>query len=180
MSHAKSTQLTIVTVDRWQLHNHSVQSHTAFLCIVTTGDCLLDVPESPMPLPSELPGIKYSLDQQCQQIFGEEFSHCPNTSDSDVCSQLWCQEDGTTQCTTKNGSLPWADGTPCGLNETCLRGTCMPTQEVMRPLVRAVLLNDKKKKSSVKDLDWDYGTTGRRIHGNWEVKTKMWLHLNDI
>lgn len=114
----------------------SDQSHTALLCTVTTGDCLLDVPESTVPLPSELPGTKYSLDKQCQQIFGEEFIHCPNTSDSDVCSQLWCQEDGTMQCTTKNGSLAWADGTPCGLNGTCLRGACMPTHEVMKPLVR--------------------------------------------
>ncbi|XP_058490531.1 A disintegrin and metalloproteinase with thrombospondin motifs 8-like [Solea solea] len=99
------------------------------------GDCLLDVPESTMPLPSELPGIKYSLDQQCQQIFGEEFIHCPNTSDSDVCSQLWCQEDGTSQCITKNGSMPWADGTACSFNQTCLRGACMSTHEVMQPLV---------------------------------------------
>ncbi|XP_029964672.1 A disintegrin and metalloproteinase with thrombospondin motifs 8 [Salarias fasciatus] len=98
------------------------------------GDCLLDVPDSSMPLPRELPGSKYSLDQQCQQIFGEEFIHCPNTSESDVCSQLWCQEDGTLQCSTKNGSLPWADGTPCGPNGTCLHGACMPTQEVMKPL----------------------------------------------
>ncbi|XP_060929152.1 A disintegrin and metalloproteinase with thrombospondin motifs 8-like [Limanda limanda] len=99
------------------------------------GDCLLDVPESTMPLPSQLPGTKYSLDQQCQQIFGEEFIHCPNTSDSDVCSQLWCQEDGTAQCSTKNGSLHWADGTGCGLNGTCLHGACMSTHEVMKPLV---------------------------------------------
>lgn len=123
-----------------QIHNlHKPQinqSHTVLLCIVTTGDCLLDVSESTMPLPRELPGTKYSLDQQCQQIFGEEFIHCPNTSDSDICSQLWCQEDGTPQCTTKNGSLPWADGTPCGLNRTCLHGACMLTDEVMQPLVR--------------------------------------------
>uniref|UniRef100_A0A667YMN6 A disintegrin and metalloproteinase with thrombospondin motifs 1 n=1 Tax=Myripristis murdjan TaxID=586833 RepID=A0A667YMN6_9TELE len=89
------------------------------------GDCLLDAPENTMPLPRELPGTTYSLDRQCQQIFGEEFVHCPNTSDSDVCSQLWCQEDGKMHCTTKNGSLPWADGTPCGPNGTCLHGACM-------------------------------------------------------
>lgn len=93
-----------------------------------------------MPLPKELPGTKYSLDQQCQQIFGEEFVHCPNTSDSDICSQLWCQEEGTPQCSTKNGSLPWADGTPCGLNGTCLHGACLSTQEVMQPLVRLFFL----------------------------------------
>ncbi|XP_043976137.1 A disintegrin and metalloproteinase with thrombospondin motifs 8-like isoform X4 [Gambusia affinis] len=101
------------------------------------GDCLLDVPESTIALPSELPGTFYNLDQQCQQIFGEEFVHCPNTLDSDICSQLWCREDGTGQCTTKNGSLTWADGTPCRSNGTCLHGTCKMTEEVMQPL-RAV------------------------------------------
>lgn len=115
------------------------QPHTVLLCIVTTGDCLLDVPESTLPLPRELPGTKYSLDQQCQQIFGEEFVHCPNTSDSDVCSKLWCREDGTQQCSTKNGSFPWADGTPCSLNGTCLHGECMLTEEVMKPPVRLLL-----------------------------------------
>uniref|UniRef100_A0A8C6T697 ADAM metallopeptidase with thrombospondin type 1 motif, 15b n=1 Tax=Neogobius melanostomus TaxID=47308 RepID=A0A8C6T697_9GOBI len=90
------------------------------------GDCLLDLPENTMALPQELPGLKYNLDQQCQQIFGEEFSLCPNMSESDFCSQLWCQEDGTTQCTTRNGSLPWADGTKCSENGTCLNGVRVP------------------------------------------------------
>ncbi|XP_061781929.1 A disintegrin and metalloproteinase with thrombospondin motifs 8-like isoform X2 [Nerophis lumbriciformis] len=99
------------------------------------GDCLLDVPGSSLPLPKELPGTKYSLNHQCQQIFGEEFFHCPNTTDNDICSQLWCQEDGTSQCSTKNGSLPWADGTPCSLNKTCLHGVCSPTHGVHEPLV---------------------------------------------
>ncbi|XP_029699517.1 A disintegrin and metalloproteinase with thrombospondin motifs 8 isoform X3 [Takifugu rubripes] len=99
------------------------------------GDCLLDVPDNTMSLPRELPGATYSLDQQCQQVFGEDFLHCPNNSDNDACGQLWCQEDGTHQCLTRNGSLPWADGTPCGPNRTCLHGACTPTQEVMQPLV---------------------------------------------
>lgn len=118
---------------------HSAAQQLASLtihCGVSTGDCLLDVPESPIPLPRELPGTKYSLDQQCQQIFGEEFVYCPSMSEGEVCSQLWCQEDGTMQCSTKNGSLPWADGTPCSRNGSCLHGACMPTQEVMQPLVR--------------------------------------------
>ncbi|XP_017289296.1 A disintegrin and metalloproteinase with thrombospondin motifs 8 [Kryptolebias marmoratus] len=99
------------------------------------GDCLLDVSESTMPLPQELPGTKYSLDQQCQQSFGEDFIHCPNTSDSDICSQLWCQEDGMQQCSTKNGSFPWADGTPCGPNRTCLHGECRLIEDMMQPLM---------------------------------------------
>lgn len=103
---------------------------------MSIGDCLLDVPDNTMSLPRELPGATYSLDQQCQQVFGEDFLHCPNNSDNDACGQLWCQEDGTLQCLTRNGSLPWADGTPCGPDRTCLHGACTPTQEVMQPLVR--------------------------------------------
>lgn len=119
----------------------SYSNSVALSCLIPAGDCLLDIPESTMPLPRELPGIKYSLDQQCQQIFGEEFAHCPNTSDSDICSQLWCQEDGTTQCTTRNGSLPWADGTKCSENDSCLNGVCMPSLEVMQPAVRVLPLS---------------------------------------
>ncbi|KFW66082.1 A disintegrin and metalloproteinase with thrombospondin motifs 8, partial [Pygoscelis adeliae] len=45
------------------------------------GDCLLDAPADPLSLPAELPGqgALYSLDQQCQQIFGKDFQHCPTT-----------------------------------------------------------------------------------------------------
>ncbi|MBN3302553.1 ATS8 metalloproteinase, partial [Amia calva] len=94
------------------------------------GDCLLDVPEKIMPLPTGLPGLAYGLNRQCQQIFGEEFVYCPNRSDPDMCSQLWCWEEGQPHCTTKNGSLPWADGTACGSNKTCFDGICMETEEI--------------------------------------------------
>ena len=92
-------------------------------------------PEGILRLPSELPGTTYSLDRQCQQMFGEEFVHCPNTSDSDVCSQLWCREEGKPHCTTRNGSLHWADGTTCATNMSCLHGACMAAHEVMQPKV---------------------------------------------
>ncbi|TRY98260.1 hypothetical protein DNTS_000607 [Danionella cerebrum] len=96
------------------------------------GDCLLDAPETIVALPTELPGVIYSLDRQCQQIFGEEFSHCPNNS-SEVCERLWCQEEGQALCTTRNGSLPWADGTSCGTNRACLGSVCKPSEDAMRP-----------------------------------------------
>ncbi|XP_028839525.1 A disintegrin and metalloproteinase with thrombospondin motifs 8 [Denticeps clupeoides] len=86
------------------------------------GDCLLDQPEQSLPLPAEPPGNTYGLDRQCQQAFGEDFAHCPDAPE--VCSQLWCREEGRPQCTTRNGSLPWADGTPCGEGGTCARGAC--------------------------------------------------------
>ncbi|KAI5766479.1 ADAMTS8 [Gulo gulo luscus] len=100
------------------------------------GDCLLDAPTSALPLPTDLPGRRalYELDQQCKQIFGLGFRHCPNTSAQDVCAQLWCHMDGAEPlCHTKNGSLPWADGTPCGPGHLCWDGSCLPEEEVDRP-----------------------------------------------
>uniref|UniRef100_A0A8C5K450 ADAM metallopeptidase with thrombospondin type 1 motif 8 n=1 Tax=Jaculus jaculus TaxID=51337 RepID=A0A8C5K450_JACJA len=100
------------------------------------GDCLLDAPTSALPLPTDLPGHHnlYELDQQCKQIFGPGFRHCPNTSVQDICAQLWCRTDSDEPiCHTKNGSLPWADGTPCGPGHLCLDGSCLPTEEVEKP-----------------------------------------------
>ncbi|XP_004593334.2 A disintegrin and metalloproteinase with thrombospondin motifs 8 [Ochotona princeps] len=100
------------------------------------GDCLLDAPTSALPLPTGLPGRSalYELDQQCKQIFGPGFRHCPNTSAQDICSQLWCHTDGAEPlCHTKNGSLPWADGTSCGPGRLCWDGRCLPEEEVEWP-----------------------------------------------
>ncbi|XP_054853798.1 A disintegrin and metalloproteinase with thrombospondin motifs 8 [Eublepharis macularius] len=103
------------------------------------GDCLLDEPAKPIALPIDLPGQVplYNLDQQCQQIFGKEFRHCPNTTHEDICSQLWCKlETGERLCHTKNGSLPWADGTPCGAGRMCLDGHCVAQDTVLpQPVV---------------------------------------------
>lgn len=102
------------------------------------GDCLLDAPTAALPLPTDLPGRStlYELDQQCRQIFGPGFRHCPNTSAQDVCAQLWCHMDGPEPlCHTKNGSLPWADGTPCGPGQLCWDGSCRPEEEVERPKI---------------------------------------------
>ncbi|CAM9825450.1 unnamed protein product [Bubo scandiacus] len=99
------------------------------------GDCLLDAPANPLSLPAELPGqgALYSLDQQCQQIFGKDFQHCPNTTEEDVCAQLWCRTgSGEPLCHTKNGSLPWADGTPCKTGGLCWDGRCVP-QDALKP-----------------------------------------------
>lgn len=110
-----------------------------FLCFQPfSGDCLLDAPTSALPLPTGLPGRSalYELDQQCKQIFGPGFRHCPNTSAQDICSQLWCHTDGAEPlCHTKNGSLPWADGTSCGPGRLCWDGRCLPEEEVEWPKV---------------------------------------------
>ncbi|XP_039190468.1 A disintegrin and metalloproteinase with thrombospondin motifs 8 [Crotalus tigris] len=101
------------------------------------GNCLLDEPVQPIALPTDLPGkiSLYNLDQQCQQIFGKEFRHCPNATQEVICSQLWCKlETGEQLCHTKNGSLPWADGTPCGPGKMCLDSHCVAQDTVMPKL----------------------------------------------
>ncbi|XP_075695216.1 A disintegrin and metalloproteinase with thrombospondin motifs 8 [Rhinoderma darwinii] len=101
------------------------------------GDCLLDAPGTALDLPLELPGTssRYDLDNQCCQVFGKEFSHCPNTREEDVCSQLWCKVQTELLCHTKNGSLPWADGTSCGEQHVCRDGVCQAEEEVLKPQV---------------------------------------------
>uniref|UniRef100_A0AAR2L7V3 Peptidase M12B domain-containing protein n=1 Tax=Pygocentrus nattereri TaxID=42514 RepID=A0AAR2L7V3_PYGNA len=89
------------------------------------GDCLLDAPEQTIPLQAEPPGHAYGLDRQCQQSFGEEYTRCPNAPEDQACVQLWCREEGKLQCTTRNGSLPWADGTPCREDKSCRGGMCV-------------------------------------------------------
>ncbi|NWI16957.1 ATS8 metalloproteinase, partial [Crypturellus soui] len=94
------------------------------------GDCLLDAPSHALPLPAELPGrgALYSLDAQCRHVFGDGFAHCANATAEGACAQLWCRRAGTAEalCHTKNGSLPWADGSPCEGTGLCWDGRCVP------------------------------------------------------
>ncbi|XP_043937072.1 A disintegrin and metalloproteinase with thrombospondin motifs 8 [Protopterus annectens] len=99
------------------------------------GDCLLDAPTEYKALPSSLPGLAptYSLDRQCQQIFGEDYEYCTNTTDLYICSQLWCRQEGQPQCVTQNSTLPWIDGTTCGHNMLCRDGLCMHRAVALQP-----------------------------------------------
>ncbi|XP_066561895.1 A disintegrin and metalloproteinase with thrombospondin motifs 1 [Amia ocellicauda] len=88
------------------------------------GQCLLDKPQKPQPLPKTLPGSVYDAHRQCQLTFGPESRHCPDISTT--CSALWCTmtaAGGLLVCQTKN--FPWADGTPCGPESHCLAGQCL-------------------------------------------------------
>lgn len=106
--------------------NQSLQTQlNKNLFVISSGDCLLDPPEKSIPLPTELPGHTFGLDRQCQQAFGDEYTYCPNAPEDQACAQLWCREEGKIQCTTRNGSLPWADGTPCGEDRRCREGLCV-------------------------------------------------------
>uniref|UniRef100_H3DAM1 ADAM metallopeptidase with thrombospondin type 1 motif 1 n=1 Tax=Tetraodon nigroviridis TaxID=99883 RepID=H3DAM1_TETNG len=95
------------------------------------GQCLLDKPVRPQALPQPLPGSVYDADHQCRLTFGEDSQHCsdPNTT----CAALWCTvttPNGLLVCQTKN--FPWADGTPCGHDSSCLAGQCLTRSQAAK------------------------------------------------
>lgn len=95
------------------------------------GQCLLDKPVKPQPLPQPLPGTVYDADHQCRLTFGEESQHCPDLSTT--CAALWCTvttSNGLLVCQTKN--FPWADGTPCGHDSYCLAGQCLTKSQAAK------------------------------------------------
>ncbi|XP_007124215.2 A disintegrin and metalloproteinase with thrombospondin motifs 1 [Physeter macrocephalus] len=87
------------------------------------GECLMDKPQSPIQLPSDLPGTLYDANRQCQFTFGEESKHCLDAAST--CTTLWCTgtSGGLLVCQTKH--FPWADGTSCGEGKWCVNGKCM-------------------------------------------------------
>ncbi|XP_004429583.1 PREDICTED: A disintegrin and metalloproteinase with thrombospondin motifs 1 [Ceratotherium simum simum] len=87
------------------------------------GECLMDKPQSPIQLPSDLPGTLYDANRQCQFTFGEESKHCPDAAST--CTTLWCTgtSGGLLVCQTKH--FPWADGTSCGEGRWCVNGKCV-------------------------------------------------------
>ncbi|XP_028824055.1 A disintegrin and metalloproteinase with thrombospondin motifs 3 isoform X3 [Denticeps clupeoides] len=88
-------------------------------------DCLLDDPfkHDWPPLP-ELPGINYSMDEQCRFDFGVGYKICTSFRTNDPCKQLWCSHpDNPYFCKTKKG--PPLDGTECAPGKWCYKGHCM-------------------------------------------------------
>ncbi|KAG9480383.1 hypothetical protein GDO78_012059 [Eleutherodactylus coqui] len=76
-------------------------------------DCLLDDPfEHDWPKLPDLPGINYSMDEQCRFDFGVGYKMCTAFRTFDPCKQLWCSHpDNPYFCKTKKG--PPLDGTEC-------------------------------------------------------------------
>uniref|UniRef100_A0A8C7YZD5 ADAM metallopeptidase with thrombospondin type 1 motif, 1 n=1 Tax=Oryzias sinensis TaxID=183150 RepID=A0A8C7YZD5_9TELE len=95
------------------------------------GQCLLDKPVKPQPLPQPLPGTVYDVNHQCRLIFGEDSKHCQEHSST--CAVLWCTvtlPSGLMVCQTKN--FPWADGTACGPESYCLAGQCLTKSQAAK------------------------------------------------
>ncbi|XP_067155816.1 A disintegrin and metalloproteinase with thrombospondin motifs 14 isoform X2 [Apteryx mantelli] len=88
-------------------------------------DCLLDDPyEHQWPELPELPGINYSMDEQCRFDFGVGYKTCTAFRTFDPCKQLWCSHpDNPYFCKTKKG--PPLDGTECSSGKWCFKGHCI-------------------------------------------------------
>ncbi|XP_066495448.1 A disintegrin and metalloproteinase with thrombospondin motifs 15 [Tiliqua scincoides] len=93
------------------------------------GDCLLDQPTKPLPLPDDLPGSNYNLNQQCELAFGIGSKPCPYMQ---YCTKLWCtgKARGHIMCQTRH--FPWADGTSCGEGRFCLKGACVEKHNISK------------------------------------------------
>uniref|UniRef100_A0A8C1V3F2 A disintegrin and metalloproteinase with thrombospondin motifs 2-like n=1 Tax=Cyprinus carpio TaxID=7962 RepID=A0A8C1V3F2_CYPCA len=88
-------------------------------------DCLRDDPIEPKweELP-HLPGMDYSMHEQCRFDFGAGYMMCTAYRPFDPCKQLWCAHpDNPFFCKTKKG--PPIDGTKCDDGKHCFQGNCM-------------------------------------------------------
>ncbi|KAM6346067.1 LOW QUALITY PROTEIN: A disintegrin and metalloproteinase with thrombospondin motifs 3-like [Podargus strigoides] len=90
-------------------------------------DRLLDDPfkhDYDWPKLPDLPGINYSMDEQCRFDFGVGYKMCTAFRTFDLCKQLWCSHpDNPYFCRTKKG--PPLDGTECAPGKWCYKGHCM-------------------------------------------------------
>ncbi|XP_008403161.1 A disintegrin and metalloproteinase with thrombospondin motifs 17 [Poecilia reticulata] len=75
-----------------------------------------------MHLSSKLPGMYYSVDEQCQILFGINSTSCPDMEHL-MCAGLWCLVDGDPSCKTKLD--PPLEGTECGTDKWCRGGQCV-------------------------------------------------------
>ncbi|XP_042270160.1 A disintegrin and metalloproteinase with thrombospondin motifs 17 isoform X1 [Thunnus maccoyii] len=73
-------------------------------------------------LPPKLPGMHYSVDEQCQILFGTNATFC-NDMEHLMCAGLWCLVEGDAACKTKLD--PPLDGTECGADKWCRAGECV-------------------------------------------------------
>uniref|UniRef100_A0A8D0CTY3 ADAM metallopeptidase with thrombospondin type 1 motif 17 n=1 Tax=Sander lucioperca TaxID=283035 RepID=A0A8D0CTY3_SANLU len=73
-------------------------------------------------LPPKLPGMHYSVDEQCQILFGSNATFC-NDMEHLMCAGLWCLVEGDASCKTKLDSP--LDGTECGADKWCRAGECV-------------------------------------------------------
>ena len=118
----------------------------AIICSLGRGECLRDPPGKDFMEPeAPLAGEYFSVDRQCELMFGNGSHKCNQVSNGielfykkkmfflmeflyfqpqRECEHLWCQKPSEL-CRSKG--VPWADGTPCNdvSGGWCQRGECI-------------------------------------------------------
>uniref|UniRef100_A0A8C2GA54 ADAM metallopeptidase with thrombospondin type 1 motif, 2 n=1 Tax=Cyprinus carpio TaxID=7962 RepID=A0A8C2GA54_CYPCA len=100
---------------------------------LNTYDCLRDDPfDHEWPSLPQLPGLHYSMNDQCRFDFGMGYMMCTAYSTYDPCKQLWCSHpENPFFCKTKKG--PPIDGTKCAAGKQCFKGHCIKlTPDILR------------------------------------------------
>ncbi|XP_054721410.1 A disintegrin and metalloproteinase with thrombospondin motifs 9-like [Uloborus diversus] len=90
------------------------------------GYCLLNKPKQDLLERFEhaktAAGELYDMDYQCELVFGKSSRICPYMP---VCKRLWCTMEDITQGGCRTQHMPWADGTRCGPDKSCIHGECL-------------------------------------------------------
>ncbi|KAM9451435.1 A disintegrin and metalloproteinase with thrombospondin motifs 2 isoform 1-T1 [Clarias gariepinus] len=100
---------------------------------INTYDCMRDDPfDHDWPSLPQLPGLHYSMNEQCRFDFGMGYMMCTAYSTYDPCKQLWCSHpENPFFCKTKKG--PPIDGTKCATGKNCFKGHCIKlTSDILR------------------------------------------------
>ncbi|CAB4017112.1 A disintegrin and metallo ase with thrombospondin motifs 17-like, partial [Paramuricea clavata] len=84
--------------------------------------------ETSIPLPTTLPGVTFSADDQCKHQYGNLARQCKRYK-SRLCRELWCAIEGEYFCRTK--LTPAAFGTKCGEGQWCMYGNCVNSTSVL-------------------------------------------------
>ncbi|XP_041442078.1 A disintegrin and metalloproteinase with thrombospondin motifs 2 [Xenopus laevis] len=92
---------------------------------LNTYDCLRNDPfDHNWPSLPQLPGIHYSMNDQCRFDFGLDYMMCTALPTLDPCEELRCSHsDNPYSCKTKKG--PPLNGTICSHGKHCFKGHCI-------------------------------------------------------
>uniref|UniRef100_H0V4Q3 ADAM metallopeptidase with thrombospondin type 1 motif 20 n=1 Tax=Cavia porcellus TaxID=10141 RepID=H0V4Q3_CAVPO len=96
------------------------------------GECLLDKPNGRIyDLSSQLPGLMYDVNKQCELMFGPGSQVCPYLKQ---CRRLWCTRADDVRKGCRTHHMPLADGTNCGPGMHCRHGLCVNKEMETRPV----------------------------------------------
>ncbi|XP_060513873.2 A disintegrin and metalloproteinase with thrombospondin motifs 20 isoform X1 [Panthera onca] len=96
------------------------------------GECLLDKPNGRIyDLSSQLPGLMYDVNKQCELMFGPGSQVCPYLKQ---CRRLWCTSAEGVHKGCRTQHMPLADGTNCGPGMHCHHGLCVNKEMETRPV----------------------------------------------